>query len=835
MVCSVAMNAPLLRTFAARKIFLASRVACGGMLLGGLLVCGACRQRSSERKSNEQSQGKAPVANITGPTDIAITDDVLQRGVKRLGINLGAQNFYDSGQMLKNLVSVNPGFEGETWQTILRCAGATETSCTDPYQGNPWPQDFLAGGTFEFLSGAAKGETGVVTSMDRADATQVDQGVTIHFAQPARGFAADDFVLVKKSMPGRADAGWSVQATGGATTSTELEDLSPHTPGRQALRMTADAFGQSLRVSFYFDSLKDHSFVQMRGPYRLTFRAKGLSGSHSLAVSLARARVVGSAAANSPTTKREPLFERNVMLSNEWRDFTFDFETHESGDDIGTVELAFAASGAAVLLDDVSLQPVSAKNATAFREEVVAALRALQPGILRYQDGDHLGSSLDNLIAPAMARQRAGWSEGGAEQANVPLGLPEFLALCEAVHAEPWFNMPAAMSPAEVRELIDYLAGPATSAYGNKRTQSGHSAPWTSVFPVIHLELGNEQWNSTTFAGAAISVPTAFGQRVKDVYGAARTSPFYDAAKFDMVLGSFALLPDVTKKEMAASAGYDSVAVAPYLFNRLDDDSSVEAIYGPMLAAAEAMDSRPPGIMSLQRQTVGEASPLSVYEVNLGATSGAAGQASFERTAASAGAGLTLADHMLLMLRDLGVKNQAVWALTQFEQGFANTKTGESEHVPLFGTVVDVGGATDRRRPQFLVEQMINAALLPTMLRTRVSGSNPTWDQAKSANGDIELEGAHLLQSFAFADGPRRSLVVLNLSRSQALPITLSGRSAPRGTVDVSQLQAARIYDSNETQENVRIVHRSVDAFDGSKAFAVQPFSMTVLQWTVAK
>ena len=47
-----------------------------------------------------------------GVTDIAVTNTVLQTGIKRLGINIGGQNFYDSGQMLRNLVFINPGFEG---------------------------------------------------------------------------------------------------------------------------------------------------------------------------------------------------------------------------------------------------------------------------------------------------------------------------------------------------------------------------------------------------------------------------------------------------------------------------------------------------------------------------------------------------------------------------------------------------------------------------------------------------------------------------------------------------------------------------------------------------
>ena len=55
----------------------------------------------------------------------------LRTDVKRLGINLSGQTYYDSGQMLRNLVFRNPGFEGETWQSILHCKHITATTCTD--------------------------------------------------------------------------------------------------------------------------------------------------------------------------------------------------------------------------------------------------------------------------------------------------------------------------------------------------------------------------------------------------------------------------------------------------------------------------------------------------------------------------------------------------------------------------------------------------------------------------------------------------------------------------------------------------------------------------------
>jgi len=791
------------------------------VLMAALLVSGCKAGDAQADKSTGNTGGN-------GVTDIAVTNAVLHAGMKRLGMNIGGESFYDSGQMLRNLVFINPGFEGETWESILRCEGISATTCSDPNQWNQWPANFLKGAQFEVLSGASAGVTGTVLSSDAADSKQKDQGVTIHYAALNKALDLDDFVLVKQTIPGNAQAGWWTNAYGGGGFATETVDLAPDSPGKQALKIMAAAPGQVASVASYFDSVAGHSFLQLRGKLNLSFRAKGLGGNREIKVSLRRVEA----------QRDEIFFSKVVTLSDKWSTYNFDFAANESGKDIGTVGLTFDVAGADVLLDDVSLRGAeNASNTTAFRDEVVETLRELHPGILRYQDGDHLGSSIDNLIAVPYARVRAGFSEGARQANAIPLGLQEFLQLCEAVHAEPWFNMPAGISPAEMKNLVEYLSGPASSAYGAKRAARGQIVPWTSVFPVIHLELGNEEWNNVTFAGSAMPDPVAYGQRAKKIFEAARSSPYYAANKFDLVIGSFAPVPDWTKRELAASGGYDSAAVAPYLFNRLDDASTDEAVFGPMLAEPEMVDSVPTGYMAEQAKVAREASrpaALSVYEVNLSTTSGSAPQRGFDE-AASMGAGLALIDHMLLMMRDLGIKTQSVWELPGYENQFQNSADHKQEETPLFGVVVDMGGATNLRRPQYVAEELANAAILPTMLQTRLAGANPTWDQRVSANGNIQLSKAHDLQTFAFASGAQRSLIVLNLSRAEALPVTFSGDGAPSGEVSVSRLGADRITDSNELVSKVAVAESKIANFKGEMPYHVPAFSMTVFRWTVGR
>ena len=765
--------------------------------------------------------------SASGPTVITIGTEVLQTGVKRLGINLSGQTFYDSGQMLRNLTFRNPGFEGETWQSVLHCKTVTANSCIDENQYAQWPAGFMQGAQYEMLSGQARRARGTVrTSL----AAHQEQGVTLEFADQPRGLAAGDFVLVRVARPGGAEAGWWKDLKGGATLSTEFKDLSPHTPGRQALRIDASAPGASAGVSSFFDSFAGRSFVQLRGRYTLSFRAKGVTGAPVLTVEVKRLDTTHGA---------HSFLRREIALSSAWHDYSFDFDAAENGSAVGTAGLSFSLSGSAALLDDVALtaQP-AAGNPTAFRNEVVEALRTLRPGVLRYMDnGTDFGSSLDNMLAPPFARERSGASTQETLHEDIPIGLDEFLKLCAAIGAEPWYSMPPGTSVDEARRLVEYLAGDPASPYGARRAVLGRREPWTTAFPVIHLELGNEQWNARSFAGSTINDPTAYGARVGELYKSMRASPGFRPAQFDLVLGSWATVPWWTGQELRSSAAYDSVGVAPYLFSEFNEAGSTEAVFGPMFAEPEMIDSRAAGYMAQQLAAARAATHpagLAVYEVNLGTMSGSAAQADVNRVVPSLGAGLAVADHMLLMLRDLGVTTQCLFALPEYINDFTSTAQPRParETMPLWGAVVDMGGATDARRPQFLAEQLANAAILPTMLRSRVLGTDPTWNQPLSTNARVKLEGAHLIQSFAFVDGAKHSLILINLSRERALPVEFAGVGAPRGEVRESVLCAASIIANNEQTNEVTIRTGRLAALAQHQPYLLPPFSMTTLTWT---
>jgi hypothetical protein len=739
-----------------------------------------------------------------GVTDIAITDAVLQPAVERLGINLSEGDYFDSGMILKNLVARDPGFEGGSYRSILRCVHPEATRCVDEDTGSVWPKDFWQGGSYEWMTGPFEGRTGRVTG---SSAAAHDVGAVLQL-ESADGSAsqkspAPAYLVVHKDLPGDATAGWWPKTEGAATLTTEFHDLSPHTQGKQAVRMSAGD-GAYATLSAFFDSTAGHTFLRLHGRYRLSFRAKAVSGS-TMHVELNRQ--------SQPGTK---FLSEDVALENQWQDMHLDFDAkdvaaHSLTDAaaVGTVALTFSVTKATVLLDDVSLEAMDGDpaNTTVFRDEVVDALRAYHPGVLRFMENDTgLGNSVGNLLAPAGARLRAGYGPWSTEQEDVGFGLPEFLALCAAVHADPWIVVPASVSAAEMQELVRYLV-----------------SAWSAKFGRIHLELGNEEWNGV-YKGETIEYPEDYGHRIGVIFRAARQSKGFEASKFDLIAGGQAAWPGRNQEILAHADAEDSLAIAPYLLHNIPAAASTDAVFGALFAQPEQMVRE--GEIA---QNIQVAKPVAVnfYETNLHTTEGTPTQATLDAVVPSIGAGVAMASEMLQSMR-AGVRSQALFALPGW--GY---KRSDGLLVKLWGTVVDMG-VTNRRRPQFLAVSLVNAAVHGAMTATFQGGENPTWNETSGIDG-VSLQNAHMLQSFAFLDrerpdGDKRSVVLINLSRSAALPVDFTGAIQPHGSVTMSQMTALKITDTNEDAENVKNTTSTLQWSAGQRV-TVPAFSVMVLQW----
>jgi alpha-L-arabinofuranosidase len=753
----------------------------------------------------------------TTATNIQITSAVQQSSVKRLGINLGDQTYWDSGQMLKNLVFKNPGFEAGKYRSIMICQTVTANSCVDDNQYSPQATDFWTGGTYSLLSGKSVGMSGKIVSSTKNPTKCAGCGQIIQFDQNVNAAVGDYFVLMQ-SFPGAGDAGWWDSVSGGGTISSENTDLSPNTPGKQAVAMNASGSGQSATLTQYFDNEAGLSFIQLNGTFEVTFRAKGIGGTNKLSVSAARLMPSGV----------ENFLNQSLTLTNAWQDYKLTFTANETGSASGTVQLVFNAKGASVELDDVSLDQTnsSASNPTVFRDDVVNALKELNPGTLRMMAaGAALGSDLPNQLQVPFARYREGYSTGSTSQASIAYGIHEFLQLCETVNADPWITIPTATTPAEMTAFIQYLTGTGSDQWSALRISRGQSQPWTTVFNKIHIEFGNETWNGS-FRGESMNY-NAYPQLANKIFGAARATAGFKASSFDLVLDGMSASPGYNAILLKTSNQHDSIDIAPYLLFSANNEAQ-SLMFGALLAEPELFESAS-GQVGMNVTTAAAAPTptyLNVYETNLGTMIGNITQPQLNALAPSIGAGLAHTEHMLLMMR-LGVRYQNAFALQQF--AFKRT---DGSQVPMWGTVVDMG-TTNRRRPQFLTEAMANSVIGGTMLQTVHTGANPTWNQPMSSD-NVVLNGAHYLQSFAFQNGNTASAVIFNLNQTASLPVTFSGVNAPSGSVQMSQITSANITDNNETADTVQTTTQTLSGFSPATGISLPPFSMTVLSWSTS-
>lgn len=776
-------------------------------------------------------------------TDIAIGSTILQPSVKRLGVNLGVLTFYDSGQITKNLVFRNPGFEGQIFQSTIRCASGSANTCVDddPYSG--WPADFWKGATVEFFFGRAQGRKDAVSLYTPAHGSS---GGTFSFVSSGTAPVAGDYMIVRKSNAGSIGDGWKQATIGSGSIAVNTSDLPPGTAGRQSVALKAPGSADSAALTAYFDSTDGKTFLTMNGAYQLTFKAKGLGGgANTIGINLTRSGL--------PT-----YLNQTIALTNAWDTYTVAFNASEDGSTPGAVALTLNTVGQdSILLDDVSLVQTDSDpgNPTAFRDPVVKALETMNPGVLRFW-AYQLGDTLDNLIAGPFARQRSGYGAFTNQQDDISFGLPEFLQLCETIGAEPWVVVPVTFSTTEAAHLIEYLAGPHATPYGAKRAAWGHPAPWSSAFTKIHLEFGNEAWNGG-FKGGGIEYSAPYGQRAQAIFGAMRADGSYLPSAFDLVLGGQSVAPLRNQDIQNNCNNNDTFAIAPYMMFTIDSFATNEALFGPTFAAPEAFHSPNStadgfqGGLILQNQKALQASnhpvPLATYEMNLHTLNGAITQAGLNNYTSSLGAGLAVIDSMLQQMRQ-GILTQNLFALQQYK--FYQSSDGKSRF--LWGSVVDMG-VTDRRRPQYLAVQLANQALggssarqrpIPgengrissvqqqqrtTMLQTVHSGADPTWNQPLV--NTVQLAGAHYLQSFAFSSGLHRSLIVFNLHRTSSLPITISGLNIS-GEVEVQQLTSASPTDTNEDSAKVGITTKTLSEYKASTPLSLPPYSMTLLRWT---
>ena len=808
---------------------------------------------------------------------LALSDgSIIQGKTKRIGLNIGSINYYDNGQILKNLIgSSNPGFEPLMDRQIwaLAVAGTTTTfSVPNIYDGVP--ANYWTGATFSVVAaqsgGAELGCTGTIASNTGpnypvATALDISPVITVSTACSAP-FSIGDIVIITKSTYPTPEAWWETGGRGGTSGGvsgggqllSDTTDLCA-TCGTQALNMNATASGSSTTANWYFDgSYSVDMFVMMNGTYELSFWAKAAAGTPTLSASAMRLSAGGF---NCGTYK--------PTLSSTWTQYTFTCSANESTSSTtpGTAQVQFQTVGGSVYLDNVNFSKTSStiNNPTVFRDEVIETLQkyygnavGAPPGVFRYWVNQN-GETLDNWTNPDYAHgpttSGGGYFVGPGGAGAVNLSLEDYLAICQLLGAEPYLEVPVTFSATEAENLIEFLASPSSTTYGSKRAALGQSTPWTDVFDQIHLAFCNECWNGYSFSGQSLSDRSSqpnnefyydYSVRAKAIFAAMREDPYYSAPSFDLVMNA-QTATNYTMDIAIQRADPDSVEIEDYTYGAVSSFATDAELWQPAMVDPYEKVTNPKDIVNFyqsvhdyqSQKTCGPTGTSScnvnIYEWGQGTISGTIDQTHLDYINVGAGEGVVMALQPLLNMQYYGILPQSYFSLTEYENGGPNGEISK-----LWGNIVDMGGATNNVRPSFLGVSLINQSIIGPMYSCPIA-NNLTYNFAGSPNGVQAMPAmtnVPYLYAFCFENGTKRSLVLINTDLVNSHSLAFSGSNTPTGTVTQRQYAPASLDALNEAPTGTdsyltpAAVSIQTSTLSSPASLSLPAYSVTALDYT---
>jgi alpha-N-arabinofuranosidase len=190
-----------------------------------------------------------------------------------------------------------------------------------------------------------------------------------------------------------------------------------------------------------------------------------------------------------------------------WREYSFRLTPEW---DCDNARLCVGVKGKGeVWIDQVSMMPKDWKERGGFRSDLLGAIAALRPPVIRWPGGCFASSyQWKQGIGPQHKRlphQREIWDDLDVYS----FGTDEFIEMCRRVGAEPlivvnvgfrqWNNNTDIHDyTRDVLDWIEYCNGPADSQWGKVRAANGHLEPYN----VTYWEIDNETWHTPAEAYA---------------------------------------------------------------------------------------------------------------------------------------------------------------------------------------------------------------------------------------------------------------------------------------------------------------------------------------------
>lgn len=749
-------------------------------------------------------------------TTLTISNTPLMTGIHRIGLNLDEPAEFGQQQILKSLNYVNGGFMPSTyWRVSSACLTGGTNDTTHWYMAAiggsvGYPPNFWVGATYTAYSAEIPGilGTGLVTASTGNISTgdQLTLGTPLSAVCNTSNATGPDFIIVDwaaapASMTTPQDI-FSTNICSGATFTTDLSPLSTNTT--YTLRMPAGCTLQMGIDQGQLNSTNTNATLAGQRPGWININGTGYVATRqekcpvsACTVSIGLARQGGGATYVSTTDT--PTVNTSPGVG--WQTFTNTFNGTETAAG-GTLLYTFTCNTAPCQLDvlDVVEPSTLAGNTTPFRDSVVRTLQGMHLGSLRMMGGAWWGSDVPDGWATVGNRRWSNFVNQDAEAFQPGYGYDDFLQLCNLIGAEPFITLGNLATSTDVATMVTTL----------------NTRGWTAIFKAkgqkIHLEMGNELWNSGTSGGQLWGGEgSIYGVVVANDVIAAKAASGYDSSVIDLVASGFfnsgygsgtgSWAGVIAQTTTALGGKPDTLDSGPYQMGFIETFATSGADVSPtgdpwpsMFAQVSNFNTTQTSSASMKsNQTFAVANGMNqaVYEYNTATQQGTGSitQLQLNEIARSVGAAHAVIQNGILMQRDSrvpGPLNIFSWA------GNANGYFAGSGLVfPGWGIIRaaqcgpgQLGSCTEVGAPQAIELGVVNAAMgtNSNLLTTSQSGTS-TYSYAGGQSIIVANAAVLYVQCAAYGNGASSYTVLCwNSNPSVANTVNLSGIT-PTGTV----------------------------------------------------
>lgn len=706
---------------------------------------------------------------FASPISLEVDPVPIKESPSRIGINLGQWKTWGGEQYGKNLIQL-PGFEGEIDRLIVFVTRSNKNSFSDE-KHNAYSDGLWNGAKWEIRTGTSQGKKGFVKKSTKSGA----DGFPQYFSEtPLPPLEKDDVIVLTKQTPGDIGRFWNFSKEHKSKISLDPTKSRPESPGSQSL-LISPARNEKIAMSYYLDHLGKTAgkLIKIEGPWHFSIWLKAENE---------KGRITASFRRTNDTPK---FFQKQIFPTTEWKKYSIDFIAKDTGNP-ALLDLKLEGEGAKIWVDDIFLGPVQDDNDTAFREEVIDALKELRPSVIRTKE--YLGDTFDNRIAPPFERKYWIHRLRGRDTGSTifAFSYQEFLDLCEEVNANPWFIIPTTSSNEKYFQFGEFLA-----EYAN-----------TNRFSEVVLEFGNENWNS-------MFRPQAFSWPHMDEHGLVAQGAFQNiiagsngTVSLNTMVNGQHVSPGKSFAYLDSTPNADTLAVAAYFMGSLNKDTPDSEILKKLF------QDDPGKLKEAYDGTRERGKSFGIYEVNLHTSQGNAPSNKRDRVVAGAASGAALAKRLLYCLK-LGADPIAVFNLAQFDSKAWDI----SDSVKLWG-ITRTFGPPMRFRPTGLAMVMLNRVISGDMYDINPIDSSSKTDKLTVA-------------AFKPSDMWTAAIVSEN-EKPIELEILFPDDGHPMPTT-YQILKSATPFETNEIDENVTIAEKTLETDNRTARFSIPAWGFVVL------